>query len=443
MRDAHVPTALGLEKTRRRAHFPDGRRPRMLEGIARSLKVLRAQLGRVWMRNGSVLFGALFVLFALGPSGCGSSTPSPTADDGGPSDSSTAFDSAPPAIDGSVPQDSATDSAPSSGAPKRAYVMTSYKMWVFELATPDAHTEIAPGLVGAGATYGNAGIYEPFDISPDGKRIAVFKDGTLHIAELANLANDVSVPADTWAAAPRFTDDSQKVRFIKRARVGGGRFDNVSIVEVAVAGGVETLVKPLPDAAFNTDLDRYVWKWDGTAIVGPARLEGRPDNTSKAHGLVTIDVGTGAASVHTKAYASFFTFAQSTQEPTCNGNTCVTVHDGTTGENNGSFTAESAGFLPDGRVYFTSNRDQYVKGGMTGGARKVLADGPAPGDYETLAEHTGTRPIAYTRTGSHYASFDGIGALTTIKVRTAAGNVVATLTGFNAANLPYSVRFGP
>lgn len=332
------------------------------------------------------------------------------------------------------------------GATGHAYVMTSYKMWVFDLADPTPHTEIAPGMVGDPAgTYGTLGIYEPFDVSPDGQRVAILRGGTLHIQEMSNLGTEVTVAADTWASAPRFTDDSQKVRWVRRLRSGGGRFTDVSIVEVPVTGGAPSIVKALPDASSHTDLDRYVWNWDGSAIVGQERLTGSPDNTAKAHGVVTIDVATGAATLHTKSYAdaSFFTLAQFTQEPSCNGSVCVTVHDGCTGENNGSFTAESAHFLPDGRIYFTSNRDQYVKGGASAGARKVLVDTFTPGNYETLAEHTGDRPIAYTRDGARYAAYVGTGGTAAIKIAKADGTTLATLTGFNTANVPTSVRFGP
>ena len=333
------------------------------------------------------------------------------------------------------------------GATGHAYVMTTYKMWVFDLAgDPSQHTEIAPGMVGdPNGTYGTSGIYEPFDVSPDGKRVAIFRGGTLHIQELSNLTTEVTVAADTWASAPRFTDDSQSVRYVRRLRSGGGRFDDVAIVEVPAAGGTPNVIKQLTDASFHTDLDRYVWKWDGSAIVGQERLTGQPDTTSKAHGVVTIDVATGAATPHTKSYnaTSFFTFAQFTQEPSCNGSICVTVHDGCTGENNGAFTAESSHFLPDGRIYFTSNRDQYVKGGASAGARKYLVDTVAPGNYEALTEHTGDRPIAYTRDGARYAAYVGTGGTATIKIPKADGTTLTTLTGFNAANVPTSVRFGP
>lgn len=96
-----------------------------------------------------------------------------------------------------------------------------------------------------------------------------------------------------------------------------------------------------------------------------------------------------------------------------------------------------------GRIYFTSNRDQYVKGGASAGARKVLVDTFTPGNYETLAEHTGDRPIAYTRDGARYAAYVGTGGTATIKIAKADGTTLATLTGFNSANVPTSVRFGP
>lgn len=353
--------------------------------------------------------------------------------------------SATPKTDSGPAVDGATDAAAPGAGPKHAYVMTTFKMWVFDLATPDAHTEIGPGLGAGFATYGTDGNYEPFDISPDGKRIAILRDGALHLVELSNLAGEVTVPADTWARAPRFSDDGTKVRYVRRLRQGGGRFDDVAIVEVPFAGGTPTVVRALPSAAFHTDLDRYAWKWDGSMLTGPERLEGRPDNTSKAHGMVTIDATTGLAVLISRSYgAGFFTFAQNREEPTCVGSVCVTVHDGVTGENNGSFSAESSGFLPDGRVYFTSNRDQYVKGGAPSGARTTLVSAAAGADYETLGANTGDRPIAYTRDGKHYAAFDGVGATAKVAVRAAVGGAtIATLTGFNAANVPTSVRFGP
>lgn len=335
------------------------------------------------------------------------------------------------------------DAGPATG---HVYVMTTYKMWRFDLADPSQHTELAPAMGGdPNGTYGTLGIYEPFDVSPDGQHVATLRGGILHIQDLSNLGAEVTVPADPWASAPRFSDDSQKVRWVRRLRSGGGRFDDVAIVEVALTGGTPTVVTQLISAAFHTDLDRYVWKWDGSAIVGQERLDGRPDNPSKAHGVVTIDVASGLATLHTKSYASssFFTFAQFTQEPACTGSVCVTVHDGATGENNGAFNAESAHFLPDGRIYFTSNRDQYVKGGASSGARKFLVDTYEPGNYETLAEHTGDRPIAYARDGARYAAYVGTGATATIKIARADGTTLATLAGFNLANVPTSVRFAP
>lgn len=397
----------------------------------------------------SARFSALFLLaLPLALAGGCSDDPAGSPGDAGTDSSVVAPPedaSAPPKPDSGPAVDGATDSAAPGAAPKHAYVMTTFKMWVFDLATPDAHTEIGPGLGSGFATYGTDGNYEPFDISPDGKRIAILRDGVLHLAELSNLAGGVTVPADTWARAPRFSDDGTKVRYVRRLRQGGGRFDDVAIVEVPFAGGTPTVVRALPSAAFHTDLDRYAWKWDGSLLTGPERLEGRPDNTSKAHGMVTIDATTGVAVLVTRSYgAGFFTFAQNREEPTCVGNLCVTVHDGTTGENNGSFTAESSGFLPDGRVYFTSNRDQYVKGGASSGARVTLSSAATGADYETLVPHTGDRPIAYTRDGKHYAAFDGVGATAKVAVRAAAGGAtIATLTGFNAANVPTAVRFGP
>ena len=91
--------------------------------------------------------------------------------------------------------------------------MTTYRLWAFDTAAPSTHTEVALGFVGNPAgSYGNLGIYEPFDVSPDGKTAAILKDGALRIAPLSNVTAEVTVPVDSWAAAPRFTDDGQKVR---------------------------------------------------------------------------------------------------------------------------------------------------------------------------------------------------------------------------------------
>lgn len=387
----------------------------------------------------------LIVSVLLAAAACGddapTDAPATNADGGGSSSGGGGADGGGSGTDASTAADTGA-----GGDAGHAYVMTTYKMWRFDLSDPGQHTEIAPGMVGdPSGTYGTLGIYEPFDVSPDGQHVAILRGGMLHIQDLSNLGAEVSVAADAWASAPRFTDDSQKVRWVRRLRTGGGRFTDVAIVEVPLAGGSPTVVKALPDAAFHTDLDRYVWKWDGSAIVGQERLTGAPDNTSKAHGVVTIDVASGAAALHTTSYggASFFSFAQFTQEPSCSGAVCITTHDGCTGENNGSFTAESAHFLPDGRIYFTSNRDQFVKGGAGSGARKYLVDTVTPGNYETLPEHTGDRPIAYTRDGARYAAYVGTGGAATIKIARADGTTLATLTGFNTANVPTSVRFGP
>ncbi len=369
----------------------------------------------------------------------GSAVPQTDADAGTTSDAGSGT----PGSDGATSGDAA-DGGAGPAAPQYAYVMTTFHMFKLKLSDPGGTPEdLALGL-GVGGSYGRAGVYEPFDVSPDGTHIALLANGSLHIAPVANLASEVTVAADAWAAAPRFTDDSQHVRYIRRSRTGGGRFDTVEIVEVPLTGGAPTVVKALPDASFNTDLDKYTWKWDGSAILGPARLEGKPDNTTKAHGFVSIDVASGAATLHTKAYAGkYFTMAQNANEPSCTGDLCVTVHDGATGGNNGSFEPDSFHFLPTGGVYFTSNRDQYVQGGASKGQRQYLADTLAGGDYEKLTAHTGERPAGYSRDGAFYAVFD-VGPNKVRVLRSSDNSVVATFaTQFNLANVPLAIRFAP
>lgn len=391
---------------------------------------------------------SVFVAIGVG-FGCSSSTDSsgPTASDsdGGPgvgSDGGTPGADATTG-DGAATSDAGSDASPAAPAPTFAYVMTTFHMFKLKLSDPGGAPEELSFAVGTGS-YGRAGASEPFDVSPDGTQIALLFNGYLHIAPIANLAGEVTVAADAWAAAPRFTDDGQHVRWVRRSRSGGGRFDTVEIVEVPLTGGTPSVVKSLPSPDFYTDLDKYTWKWDGSAIIGPARLEGKPDNTTKAHGFVSIDVASGAPTLHTKAYAGkYFTMAQNVNEPTCTGDLCVTVHDGTTGGNNGSFEPDSFHFLPSGGVYFTSNRDQYVQAGASKGQRVYLADTLAGGDYEKLVAHTGERPAGYSRDGAFYAVFD-VGPNKVRVVRSADNSVVATFaTQFNLANVPMAIRFAP
>ena len=135
---------------------------------------------------------SLSAVLGIGLLGVGCSdepTGTPSGDAGAGVDANGPVDAAPFPADGTTPDASVDGSTPTTGAPKRVYVMTTFKMWVFDVATPDQHAEIAPGMVGnPTGTYGNQGIYESFDVSPDGKRIAVFKDGMLHIADLSNLS---------------------------------------------------------------------------------------------------------------------------------------------------------------------------------------------------------------------------------------------------------------
>lgn len=98
--------------------------------------------------------------------------------------------------------------------------------------------------------------------------------------------------------------------------------------------------------------------------------------------------------------------------------------------------------MPDGSVWFESNRDQWRdSGGANQGAALILRwDPSSPTAFTALASYTGPKPWALSRDGTRYSVASG----NTVQVFDDSDALVATSDfDFNSANVAGFMRFVP
>jgi hypothetical protein len=356
------------------------------------------------------------------------------SEDGGATGASDAGpgDNPPPANDAAVTPDSGQPSGP-SGGPGRLLVATSHVPRMIDLKT-GATSEVFANRLRWAQSPGH--LYQHWDVSPDGKSIVVYHEyGTnapasedrLVVYSLSDSATGKAL-VKTGGAVGEFTRApcfaaADAVYFLTNGSVW-------KVDPTADATQTPEKVKDIPGG--NALNGPVVWKPDCSGFLSVGYRSGNTNLASDNVAYFGLVEGTLKQLSFHYGNTKGMTLAQSINLPSCGGPNCAIAKNGG--------TLEKMGFLPNGHVWFDSNRDVWRNDtGANQGDPKVLrADPAANQEFADLAVLTGARARAVTRDGAYTAVVNG----QRIEVLDAQGAKVAESSeDFNGANVPGFMRF--
>ncbi len=324
------------------------------------------------------------------------------------------------------------------GAPRYLLVATSYVPRRVSLAT-GATEEILGNRLRWQQSPGH--LYQHWDVSPDGKSIAVYHEyGTNAPATDDRLVlysfDDPSTgkvlleadgPVGSFPVAPCFVDAST----LYVVSTGPGSPGGVWKVDpTSDAAQTPTLVVAI-DQQDKMNGPIY-WNRDCSAFVTQGFRSGGTNEDST--NVAWFDVASGKLTqISEHAVPGAKTLAQQENYASC-GNSCTIARNGG--------TTEKMGFLADGSIWFTSNRDVFRDNkGASQGAEQILVFNPkSPAAFADLTALSGSAARAISRDGAYTAVLNG----ESVEVLDDDGmRVVLSEAAFNAANGAGFMRFVP
>jgi hypothetical protein len=310
-------------------------------------------------------------------------------------------------------------------------VATSYVPRLIDLATGQSEEVFANRLRYAQSP---GHLYQHWDISPDGGSIVVYHaSGTnapgaddrlvlypLDDSENGKVLLSSASPLGNFPTTPCFVDESTVYV------VGMG-----SVWKVDPTLDATQTPEKVTDIAPADELNGPIyWKSDCSAFVAQGFRSG--DTNEDAVNTAWLSVETGTLTQISEYGPKNMTLAQQTNFAGCVGTGCVTAKSGG--------TAEKMGWLENGSIWFSSNRDVWRDNANAFQGMEQLFgyDPAAPAAFADLTVYDSPPVRAVSRDGAYHAIVSG----ESIEVLDAQGTrLVLSDAVFNAANSPGFMRF--
>ena len=357
---------------------------------------------------------------------------------GGPGDGGSAAQEGGAGQDGggtpTTDADAGDDAAVSKGGSGHLLVATSFVPRLVDLSNGSTK-EVFGSLLRWPQSPGH--LYQHWDVSPDGKQLVIHHEA----------GGNAPAPDDRIVVYP--FDESAPGKSLVKSGGPLGDFtrapcfaDDKTIYVLPTSGGVWKIdptldatqtpekVKDIPNQAqLNGPI---YWNRDCSGFVAQGYRSENNNEGSVNFAYFSMSAGTLKQLTQHYGNAKGMTLAQSNNHSSCTGTGCVKARNGG--------TTDKMGFLPNGHLWFTSNRDMWRDSGNAfQGSEKVLSVDPIGNQaFADLAVYDGPLVRAVSRDGKRSAVLNA----GSIEVLDEGGaRITLSTPDFNAANSPGFMRF--